>query len=377
MILLVYLPTKHLDSSALEVLLRLFNIIHFFKNIRMGKPKNRNAKKFNRIDSEGTLHDTRVSKKKDSNLPYFLLGIATVLLVVYLSSGNSAADKKNSAGKGNKKEGHNAATKSDKIHKPKEITDNVGNKYTITRIFDRSYKCYTQGFYLNGKGEWLESCGITGDSTVQRLTQDNANLKFLITDGKKKDLKKEIFGEGIDEIKTANGERIFQLTWQSMEVYEYDQELKLLKTHTLPKVIQEGWGITHDPADPANKVYISDGTINIYEAKIDDKGLTVTRTIPVKDTDGSSMKFTNELEFIKGYIWANVYLTTWIVKIDPSNGKVVRKFNLEYLLNDSKKLKYLSYGDCLNGIAYDVSKKVWYLTGKYWPRVYEVVFDGE
>ena len=153
-------------------------------------------------------------------------------------------------------------------------------------------------------------------------------------------------------------------------------------TTSSPKNINEGWGLTHNPQTP-DRLYWSDGSSYIYTISIPEKGVTPTvySSFKVVDTNGYPLNQLNELEFIDGYIWANVYLTNRIVKIDVTTGKVVRSYDLSTLeadANDQMRQKFgrnLYYGECLNGIAYDPSEKVWFVTGKNWPRVYVLKFN--
>ncbi len=166
----------------------------------------------------------------------------------------------------------------------------------------------------------------------------------------------KFFGEGV----TLWEDKLIQLTWQSKVGFVYDKKsFLLLREFTYPT---EGWGITHD----GKQLIMSDGTETLYFLNPDtfeelgrievlDKGVPITNL--------------NELEYIKGEIYANVWLTNRIARISPETGQVVGWIYLEGLLSEEDRLQPV---DVLNGIAYDAKHDRLFITGKYWPKLFEI-----
>ena len=181
------------------------------------------------------------------------------------------------------------------------------------------------------------------------------------------------------------GDYIYQIVWQRRTILAWDKSLKSSRPAfeaPYPSQIREGWGLTHDPKTP-DRLYWSDGSSYIYTVSLPKPGVApqVLNKFRVTDQNGYGISQLNELEFINGYIWANIYMTNKIIKIDPFNGKVVRTWDLTTLEQDARKEckrrfgRYLYYGEVLNGIAYNSDDGIWYITGKMWPRIYRVKFD--
>jgi len=213
---------------------------------------------------------------------------------------------------------------------------------------------YTEGLQVYD-GKFYEGTGMEGESKLQISD---------IKTGKVLDFRKypdSIFGEGIQVFKN----KIYQLTWRNHIVYVYDiKNIKTpIKTFNWP---YEGWGMTNNGTD----LIISDGSSNLYFVNPD--SFKIKKTMPVAH-EGDLVANLNELEYINGYIYANVWQTNDIVKIDPSNGNVLGKIALTDL-----KAQYFANQvipertDVLNGIAYDSSTKKMYITGKRWPMVFEI-----
>jgi glutamine cyclotransferase len=235
-------------------------------------------------------------------------------------------------------------------------TDAPVLNYTIGTQYPHDTLAFTQGleFY---KGELYEGTGEEEDAPLRSELRklDLATGKVL----KKIDLDKKYFGEGI----TFFDDKIYQLTWQSHVVFQYDLDFKLLKTFQIPT---EGWGLTHDH----QYLIVSDGSSKIYFR--DPTTLDTVRTINVSNNNGLVNNL-NELEYIKGYIYANVWQTDYIVKIDPATGKVIGKADFTDLLKHHG-LNVYDLNDVLNGIAYDSVTNKTYITGKRWPAMFEVQF---
>lgn len=225
--------------------------------------------------------------------------------------------------------------------------------YNIVAQFPHDTLAFTQGleFY---KGQLYEGTGENGESQLRKV--DLKTGKVL----QKIDLDKKYFGEGI----TFFGDKIYQLTWESHVVFQYDLDFKLLKTFTIPT---EGWGLTHDN----QYLIVSDGSSRLYFR--DPNTLDSVRTINVSDVSGLVNNL-NELEYIKGFIYANIWQTDYIVKIDPQTGKVVGRADFTDLLKKHGLTVY-DLNDVLNGIAYDSVTNRTYITGKRWPAMFEVEFN--
>ncbi|MCC6243436.1 MAG: glutaminyl-peptide cyclotransferase [Gemmatimonadaceae bacterium] len=166
------------------------------------------------------------------------------------------------------------------------------------------------------------------------------------------------FGEGI----AVHGERLFQLTWQDERGFTYDAtSLSPVDSFTYTG---EGWGLTSD----GRRLYLSDGSSRIR--MFVPSTMSVERTIEVKEA-GRGVWMLNELEWIRGELWANIYQTSWIARIDPSTGVVLGWVDTSQLLTPTERADVAARGGTANGIAYDsVSNRV-LLTGKRWPRIFE------
>jgi len=225
--------------------------------------------------------------------------------------------------------------------------------YTIVNTFPHDTSFYTQG-YTFYKGELYES---TGDPTRTGKTRV---MKVDLTTGKSLkqiSLSSDYFGEGITVLRDS----IYQLTWQEHKVFVYTlKDFKQVKTYNIPF---EGWGITNDGKKLI--VSIGNGMLNYYDPS------TFALLTKSSITEGNSDTYNlNELEYIDGFVYANQYTTPYILKIDPTAGKVVAKYDLTDVVNKIKTIK--PDADVLNGIAYDEITKKIYVTGKYWPESYEI-----
>ena len=221
--------------------------------------------------------------------------------------------------------------------------------YEVVAEYPHLRTSYTQGLQFVD-GELWEGTGEYGRS--QLLRTDLASGKVL----QSKKLSKEEFGEGI----TVLGDKIYQLTWLNGKLHIYDKAtLRHLATHTYKG---EGWGLTSD----GEKLYMSDGTN--YIRVLNPETLAQERRIGVT-LRGESLQYLNELEWIDGKIWANVYTTDHIVIINPENGVVEGIINLSGILPE-KERDYKT--DVLNGIAYDKATKRIFVTGKNWSKLFEI-----
>lgn len=249
-------------------------------------------------------------------------------------------------------------TDSNPDNDPDIVTPHVGIdapislSYNIISVYPHDTSAYTQGLELfNGK-----MYEATGDYENSSLRISNHKTGLI----EKKHLMgtSDIFGEGITIFK----DKIYQLTWESNVAYLYNISNidKPIKTFNWP---YEGWGITHNNQD----LIISDGSANLYF--VDPETFKVKSTLSVRDDQGA-VNMLNELEYVNGFIFANVYQTNFIVKIDAESGHVVGKITLNGLLQQSDVVPNRT--DVLNGIAYDSTSKRFFITGKRWPKMFEV-----
>lgn len=214
---------------------------------------------------------------------------------------------------------------------------------------------YTQGLEWHNNG-FLEGTGQLGESNV-RLTN--------LTDGKV--LKQvpnsaEIFGEGI----TRLGDKIYQLTWQNKKVFVYDATT-LTRLAEIP-LNTEGWGLTNN----GSELIVSDGSSNLYF--YEPESFKELRRVGVTDHLGPKGNI-NELEYVNGFIYANIWQSNYIVKIDPATGKIIAQADLSRLVNEAGlQPNYTSQHspEVMNGIAYDSVGQRFFITGKYWPKVFEI-----
>lgn len=207
---------------------------------------------------------------------------------------------------------------------------------------------YTQGLFFED-GQMYESTGQYGLSTFRKVDLQTGKALTRL------DFSDEYFVEGSVMFEG----NLYVLTWTNRKAFLYDAEtLKYKSTWKYPR---EGWGITHD----GKSLIASDGSANLYFM---DKNFVLEKKLTVK-LDGRPVRFLNELEYIDGKIWANVYTADMIVIINPRSGEVEGVVDCTGLL---PRHLHTSSTDVLNGIAYDSREDKIYLTGKNWPRLYEV-----
>lgn len=221
--------------------------------------------------------------------------------------------------------------------------------YRIINTYPHDRSAFTQGLIYE-KGFLYEGTGLFRRSMLRRVELETGNVVKLY------EMPEQYFGEGI----TIFEDRIIQLTWQSKEGFVYDKEsFELLRNFDYPT---EGWGITHD----GKQLIMSDGTANLYFW--DPETFVETGRIQVFDADGPVSKL-NELEYIKGEIFANIWQSNRIARISPRTGEVVGWIDLQGLLSPEDKTEAV---DVLNGIAYDAVAERLFVTGKLWPKLFEI-----
>lgn len=221
-------------------------------------------------------------------------------------------------------------------------------KLEVVKEFPHDEKSFTQGLFFHG-GTLYESTGMYGESTFK--TVELSTGKAL----KKLDFDRKYFLEG----SVIMGDELFILTWENKLAFIYDAStLKYKASYSYPR---EGWGLTTD----GKRLIASDGSAKLYFM---DSKFKLSGTVTVK-LNGRPVSNLNELEYIDGKIWANVYLTDMILIINPSTGNAEGVVDCSGLLPERLRD---SRTDVLNGIAHDPQAKKTYLTGKYWKRLYEI-----
>lgn len=227
--------------------------------------------------------------------------------------------------------------------------------YKVIKVFPHDITSYTEGLQYQG-GILYESTGDYGNSTIRKsdLTTGQA-LKVQKLDDK-------YFGEGLSVV----GDQIIQMTYREKVGFVYDKNsLKLLRTFA-DTVGVEGWGMCFD----GNKLYLDDGTNRI--AFLNKDTYRQTGYIEVYD-DRQAIDKVNELEYIDGKLYANVYTTDTILVINPKTGAVLQRVDMKNLWPASKRpVGFDNQNNVLNGIAWDEKEKRLFVTGKKWPYVYQV-----
>ena len=232
-------------------------------------------------------------------------------------------------------------------------------RFTVVKSWPHDPGAFTQGLEFE-RGHLYEGTGGEGKSELREVALETGDVVRMST------LPANVFGEGI----TILGNRIYQLTWKSRKGYVYD--LTTFKRVSEFTYDGEGWGLAND----GRSLIMSDGSANLYFR--DPASFAVTRTVEVRDGDRPVSQL-NELEWVNGEVFANVWMTDSIVRINPASGAVIGWVNLRGLLSGSDRGRYLQPGqavDVLNGIAWDDSSRRLLVTGKWWPRIYQITIDS-
>jgi glutamine cyclotransferase len=220
--------------------------------------------------------------------------------------------------------------------------------YKVVKSYAHDRRSFTQGLEFRA-GVLYESTGREGMSWIRRWKLETGEVLQQV------DLSPQYFGEGI----TVLNQRITQLTYKTEVGFVYDQtSFKQLRQFNYPG---EGWGLTND----GTRIYMSDGSAQIRVW--DPNTLKETGRITVKD-GGKDVEALNELEFIRGEIWANIWLTDKIVRFSPKDGRVTGWIDLAGILTPAER----AGADVLNGIAFDPIGDRIFVTGKLWPKVFEI-----
>jgi glutamine cyclotransferase len=221
---------------------------------------------------------------------------------------------------------------------------------SIVHSYPHDASAFTEGLTIQNDGILLESTGLNGESSLRQVNLVDGTVS------QQYNLSRDYFGEGI----TVVGDKIVQLTWQSGIGFVYNKEtFELLSNFSINT---EGWGLTYDGIH----LIMSDGTSTLYF--LDPNTYQVTSSITVQDNNGS-VDYLNELEYINGTIYANIWHIPKIAIINPTSGQVQAYIDLTetaqpYTANNQEAV--------LNGIAYNQQTNQLFVTGKYWSYLYEI-----
>lgn len=229
-----------------------------------------------------------------------------------------------------------------------QIVEPVKYTYNIKAVYPHDTNSYTQGLQFVDGVLW-EGTGEWGKSALQKVDLKSGKAEVLAS------LPKSEFGEGI----TVLGDKVYQLTWTNNKVHVYDLQGNHLKDM---RYVGEGWGLTSD----GESLYMSNGTTDIYKMNPETFKREGKITVTMR---GEAVNFINELEWIDGKIWANVYTTDYVVIINPQTGIVEGLIDFTGLL---KPEDVTERTDVLNGIAYDAEGKRIFVTGKLWNKLFEI-----
>lgn len=239
----------------------------------------------------------------------------------------------------------------------------VADTYKVIKTFPHDTSCFTEGLIYQDGYLYESGGGYLKPPKDQEVTNQSSLRKVDLNTGKvlqKALLDSAVFGEGI----SIAGDKIIQLTYFEKIGYVYDKAtFKLLKTFQNNVGVQ-GWGMCFD----GNKLYMDDSTNRLWF--LDKTTFKAIGYVDVYDDKGPVNEI-NELEYINGKIYANIWRTNNIVVIDPKTGAVLEKIDLTSLYPEDKRAPG---SDVLNGIAYDAAGKRIFITGKKWPKLYQVEF---
>lgn len=248
-------------------------------------------------------------------------------------------------------EGDNYETETNFIIYAKDAPELLN--YKIVNTFSHDSTSYTQGFEFYDD-VLIEGSGQYGNSSLRKTDYKTGKVIEKI------DLEKQYFGEGVTVLK----DKIYQLTWNENTAFIYDAKT-FQKLKTIPYFRKDlpGWGLTND----GTNLYMSDGSEKIYIINPD--------TFEMIDyinvyTNANKIDFINEMEWIDGKIWANIYEKDMVIKIDPKTGAIEKILNLSEL--KTKVTRTLQQGEVLNGIAYNPKTKTILVTGKNWDKAFEI-----
>ena len=222
--------------------------------------------------------------------------------------------------------------------------------YDVVHVYPHDTHAFTEGlFYLDGY--LYESTGLEGQSSIRKESLESGQVLQRL------DIPARYFGEGI----VAWGDRLIELTWKAQQGFVYD--LASFRRERQFSYQGEGWGLTHNE----RWLIMSDGTPELRY--LDPQTLAVAGELLVT-YEGRPLRNLNELEWVKGEIYANIWETDWIARIDPDSGAVVGLIDLRGLLPAAERVP--GQTDVLNGIAYDARGDRLFVTGKNWPKLFQI-----
>ena len=225
--------------------------------------------------------------------------------------------------------------------------------YELIEDYPHQTDAYTQGFYFEN-GFYYESTGLNRRSSLRYVDLKTGEIK------RSHILPAEIFAEGL----TVIGEKVYQISWRNRKGFIYDKNsFELIQEFSYNT---EGWGLTYD----GQYLIMSDGSHNLYY--LDPNSFSLVKTLEVYNQTGRVSQL-NELEYVNGEIWANVYGDDYIVAISPKTGEVTKYVALGDIFD---RKSYRGRADVLNGIAHIPESNEFLITGKLWPRVYRVKLNA-
>ncbi|MCC5878020.1 MAG: glutaminyl-peptide cyclotransferase [Candidatus Sumerlaeia bacterium] len=209
---------------------------------------------------------------------------------------------------------------------------------------------FTQGLFFH-EGKLYESTGKHGKSSLREVRYTTGEVVRQV------DLPHEFFGEGLEMV----GDLLYQLTWRENTAFVWDLE-------TFQQVNQfqyegEGWGLTYN----GEHLIMTSGSTNLYFRDPDTFALVHTQPVTL---DGRPQRWLNELEYVDGLVWANIFMEDKIVAVDPRTGRITKVVDCSGLLEPQVRRRV----DVLNGIAWHPERETFFITGKYWPKLFEVRF---
>ncbi|XP_024970017.1 glutaminyl-peptide cyclotransferase [Cynara cardunculus var. scolymus] len=231
------------------------------------------------------------------------------------------------------------------------VTDQI-HSFEVVNEFPHDPDAFTQGLLYGGNDTLLESTGLNGHSSVREVDLRTGKIKAL------QNMDYSYFGEGL----TLLGQRLYQVTWLGNTGFIYDR-YNLSKFKKFTHDMKDGWGLATD----GKVLFGSDGSSSLYH--INPRTMKVTAELVVK-YKGFEVHNLNELEYINNEIWANIWQSDCIARISPADGTVIG-----WILLPELREGLLAAGnriDVLNGIAWDVDKQRLFVTGKLWPKLYEI-----
>ncbi|MBK9285404.1 MAG: glutaminyl-peptide cyclotransferase [Sphingobacteriaceae bacterium] len=231
--------------------------------------------------------------------------------------------------------------------------------YSLISTYPHDSTCFTEGLFFH-QGKLFESSGAPDNIPTTRSLFGIVDIQTGKIAVKGELDRNKYFGEGI----VALNNKLYQLTWQGQTGFIYNAD-NFKKLGTFSYMSKEGWGLTTN----GKELIMSDGTNTL--TFIDPETFQITKTLLVSENN-YAVDYLNELEYIKGYLYANIWMTTRIVKIDPETGNVVGQMDLGSFAAEAKK-RYKGSLE-MNGIAYDSITDKILITGKMWPTLYQINF---